>query len=129
MQDFLAFLDAVDGFLYYPVLIVVLIAGGLYFSFKSKFAQVRLVFDSVRTQSHHSVRSWSLLPLVLVLETSSAYQPQYVSAAPVRYSGCGFSRLSEGQAHSLRVHSLRCSSSETPKRDIVTAARHITSRA
>ena len=48
MQDFLAFLDAVDGFLYYPVLIVVLIAGGLYFSFKSKFAQVRLVFDSVK---------------------------------------------------------------------------------
>ncbi|MBQ7170601.1 MAG: alanine:cation symporter family protein [Synergistaceae bacterium] len=48
MQDFLAFLDAVDGFLYYPVLIVVLTLGGLYFSFRSKFAQVRLAFDSVR---------------------------------------------------------------------------------
>ncbi len=48
MQDFLNLLDAVDGFLYYPVLIVVLTVGGLYFSFRSKFAQVRLCFDSAR---------------------------------------------------------------------------------
>ncbi|MBR1437333.1 MAG: alanine:cation symporter family protein [Synergistaceae bacterium] len=48
MQDFLEFLDALDGFLYYPVLIIVLIVAGLYFSFRSRFAQVRLCFDSVR---------------------------------------------------------------------------------
>ena len=48
MQEFLNFLDALDGFLYYPVLIVVLIFAGLYFSLKSKFAQVRLCFESVR---------------------------------------------------------------------------------
>ncbi len=48
MQDFLEFLDALDGFLYYPVLIVVLIAGGLYFSLKSRFAQVRLCFNAFR---------------------------------------------------------------------------------
>ncbi|MBQ9389648.1 MAG: sodium:alanine symporter family protein, partial [Synergistaceae bacterium] len=48
MQEFLNFLDALDGFLYYPVLIVVLIFAGLYFSLKSKFAQVRLCCESVR---------------------------------------------------------------------------------
>ena len=48
MQEVSAFLDALDGFLYYPVLVVVLTLAGLYFSFRSKFAQVRLCFESVR---------------------------------------------------------------------------------
>lgn len=48
MQDFAAFLDALDGFLYYPVLIIVLTLAGIYFSFRSKFAQVRLAFDSMK---------------------------------------------------------------------------------
>lgn len=48
MQDFSAFLNALDDVLYYPVLIVVLTLAGIYFSFRSKFAQVRLAFDSVR---------------------------------------------------------------------------------
>ena len=48
MQDFINFLDAVDGFLYYPVLIIVLTAAGLYFSFRSKFAQVRLSLEAFR---------------------------------------------------------------------------------
>lgn len=48
MQDIINFLNALDDFLYYPVLIVVLTAAGLYFSFRSKFAQIRLCFDAVR---------------------------------------------------------------------------------
>ncbi|MBR0167530.1 MAG: alanine:cation symporter family protein [Synergistaceae bacterium] len=48
MQDFSALLNALDDILYYPILIIVLIAAGLYFSFRSKFAQVRLAIDSVR---------------------------------------------------------------------------------
>lgn len=48
MQELFAILDAVDGFMYYPVLIVVLTLAGLYFSFRSNFAQVRLCFESVR---------------------------------------------------------------------------------
>ena len=51
MQELSAILDAVDSFLYYPVLIVVLTLGGLYFSFRSKFAQLRLCFESVRIMS------------------------------------------------------------------------------
>ena len=48
MQDIINFLNTLDDFLYYPVLIVVLTAAGLYFSFRSKFAQIRLCFDAVR---------------------------------------------------------------------------------
>ena len=51
MQELINFLDALDGFLYYPVLIIVLTAAGLYFSFRSKFAQVRLCFESIRIMS------------------------------------------------------------------------------
>ena len=55
MQDFLNFLDALDSFLYYPVLIVVLIAAGLYFSFRTKFVQLRLCVESVRIMSERPV--------------------------------------------------------------------------
>ena len=48
MQDIITFLDAVDSFLYYPVLIVVLIAGGLYFTLRTKFAQIRLAFEACK---------------------------------------------------------------------------------
>lgn len=51
MHEFINFLDALDGFLYYPVLIVVLTLAGIYFSFRSKFAQIRLCFDAVRIMS------------------------------------------------------------------------------
>ncbi len=66
MQNFLDFLNAVDDFLYYPVLIVVLIFAGIYFSFRSKFAQVRLAFDSVkliaeRPGNKHAISSFGAL--------------------------------------------------------------------
>lgn len=48
MQELSAILDSLDSFLYYPVLIIVLTLAGLYFSFRSKFAQVRLCFESMR---------------------------------------------------------------------------------
>ena len=48
MQDIINFLDALDGWLYYPVLIIVLTAAGVYFSLRSRFAQVRLCLESVR---------------------------------------------------------------------------------
>ena len=41
-------LNTIDSYLYYPVLILVLIAGGLYFSGRIKFAQIRLFGESVR---------------------------------------------------------------------------------
>ena len=41
-------LDGLDGFLYYPVLIIVLLAAGLYFSLRTKFVQLRLFPESIR---------------------------------------------------------------------------------
>ena len=47
----LAFLDALDGWLYYPVLIIVLLAAGIFFSFKTRFVQLRLFGEAVRVIS------------------------------------------------------------------------------
>ena len=43
------FLNAVDNVLYYPILIVVLAAAGLYFSIRTRFVQVRLFVEAIRT--------------------------------------------------------------------------------
>lgn len=44
----LDFLNTVDNFLYYPILLVVLSFAGLYFSVRTRFVQIRLLFDSFR---------------------------------------------------------------------------------
>ena len=41
-------LDYLDDVLYYPILVVVLIAAGLYFTFKTNFLQMRLFAESIR---------------------------------------------------------------------------------
>lgn len=41
-------LDYLDGILYYPILIIVLIAAGLYFSWKTRCVQLRLFPESIR---------------------------------------------------------------------------------
>lgn len=41
-------LNNIDSFLYYPVLIIVLIAGGIYFTCRIRFAQIRLFPESLR---------------------------------------------------------------------------------
>ena len=42
------FFSTVDNVMYYPILIVVLAAAGLYFSFRTKFAQIRLFPEAFR---------------------------------------------------------------------------------
>ena len=44
----MAFLDYLDGVLYYPILVVVLVAAGLYFSFQTKFVQIRWFGESIK---------------------------------------------------------------------------------
>ena len=44
----MAFLDYLDGVLYYPILVIVLVAAGLYFSFKTKFVQIRWFGESIK---------------------------------------------------------------------------------
>ena len=41
-------LDAIDGFLYYPVLLLVMGAAGLYFSIRMGFVQVRMLSEAIR---------------------------------------------------------------------------------
>ena len=42
------FLGTVDNIMYYPILIIVLAAAGLYFTFRTKFAQIRLFPEACR---------------------------------------------------------------------------------
>ena len=42
------FLGSVDNIMYYPILIIVLAAAGLYFTFRTKFAQIRLFPEACR---------------------------------------------------------------------------------
>ncbi|MDD5922506.1 MAG: alanine/glycine:cation symporter family protein [Eubacteriales bacterium] len=48
MKELINVLDQIDGILYYPILMVILIAFGLYFSFRTRFVQLRLFPESIR---------------------------------------------------------------------------------
>ena len=47
----MAFIDSLNSFLYYPLLIIVLIAAGLYFSVRTGFVQFRLFGEAIRVIS------------------------------------------------------------------------------
>ncbi len=36
-------LNAIDGYMYYPILIIVMALAGLFFTFRTKFVQLRLL--------------------------------------------------------------------------------------
>ncbi|MBQ7155271.1 MAG: alanine:cation symporter family protein [Synergistaceae bacterium] len=72
MQDFINFLDLLDGWLYYPVLIIVLTVAGVYFSLRSRFAQIRLCFDAVRIMGERPEGSNSISSFgALMVSTAS----------------------------------------------------------
>ena len=48
LNSFFDFLNKIDDVMYYPVLIIVLAAAGLYFSFRTRFAQIRLFGDACK---------------------------------------------------------------------------------
>ena len=48
MIDLLTILTQIDDFLYFPVLIIVMVIGGLYFTFRTRGVQIRLAIESVR---------------------------------------------------------------------------------
>ena len=48
MQNIVSLLNELDDVLYYPILIIVLVFAGIYFSFRTKFAQIRLCGESLR---------------------------------------------------------------------------------
>lgn len=48
MMDLLTILTQIDNFMYFPVLIIVMAAAGLYFTFTTKGVQIRMAIESVR---------------------------------------------------------------------------------
>ena len=48
MEIFASFVSSLSGYLYSYVLIILLIGAGLYFSFRTKFVQLRLFKESIR---------------------------------------------------------------------------------
>ena len=48
MSHIFRFFNAVGDFMYYPLLIVILAAAGLFFTFRTRFAQLRLFGESCR---------------------------------------------------------------------------------
>lgn len=48
MMDLLTILTQIDDFMYFPVLIIVMAAAGLYFTFTTKGVQIRMAIESVR---------------------------------------------------------------------------------
>ena len=44
----LDFLNLIDGYMYYPILIIVMAAAGLFFTFRTKFVQLRLLGEGIR---------------------------------------------------------------------------------
>ena len=48
MIDLLTILTQIDDFMYFPVLIIVMAAAGLYFTFTTKGVQIRMAIESVR---------------------------------------------------------------------------------
>ncbi len=48
MRGIFDFFNSVDTYMYYPVLIIVLAAGGLFFSFRTRFVQIRQLKEACR---------------------------------------------------------------------------------
>ena len=48
MEKIFDFFNAVDDFMYYPVLIIILVIGGLFFTFRTGFVQIRLLKDACK---------------------------------------------------------------------------------
>ena len=68
-MDFIGgIISSISGYMYSYVLIALLIAAGLYFSFRTKFVQIRFFKESIR----------------IITE-----QAQFWQVAPEQYFGCG----------------------------------------
>ncbi|MBQ3654351.1 MAG: alanine:cation symporter family protein [Synergistaceae bacterium] len=72
IDSIINWLNMFDDFLYYPVLIIVLAAAGVYFSLRSRFAQIRLCSDAVRILSEHPAGLGGVSPIdALMVSTAS----------------------------------------------------------
>ncbi len=71
MDSFIGFFNKVDEYMYYPVLIIILACGGLYFSFRTRFVQIRLFKDSCRLIGEKAAESKVSSFQALMVSTAS----------------------------------------------------------
>lgn len=65
-------LDAIDSFLYYPVLLIVMGAAGLYFSVRMGFVQVRMLSEAIRVMKAKPADNSGTSPFqALMISTAS----------------------------------------------------------
>ena len=100
METLLKIVQTVNSYLSDYILIVMLVAAGLFFSIKTRFVQVRYFGAAMRKafgevklfgKKHDSGMSsfQALTTAIAAQATSSAHPARSSSAAPARYSGCG----------------------------------------
>ena len=110
MLDILTYLLLlIDDFMYFPVLIIVMRLSGLYFTFRTKGVQIRLLPESVRIirEPSDDENSVSSLQAMLVYTASRVGTGNIIGVSTaicigdlVHVSGCGFCALSEHLPHS-----------------------------
>ena len=67
-----AMVGKLSGVLYYPILIIVLIAAGIYFTFKTNFVQMRLLGESIKVVSEKPSKAGSVSSFqALMVSTAS----------------------------------------------------------
>ena len=72
IDSIINWLNMFDDFLYHPILIIILAAAGVYFSLRSRFAQIRLCSDSVRILSERPAGLGGVSPIdALMVSTAS----------------------------------------------------------
>ena len=65
-------LDAIDGFLYYPILLIVMAAAGLYFTIRMGFVQVRMLPEGLRVMKAKPTEGNGTSPFqALMISTAS----------------------------------------------------------
>ncbi len=68
----MAILDYLDGILYYPILVVVLVAAGLYFTFRTGLIQFRMFWESIRLVMEKPQNEGAVSPFhALMVSTAS----------------------------------------------------------
>lgn len=97
-DSIMKFFNSVDDVMYYPILIIVLAAAGLFFTFRTRFVQLRLFGTACKLivekpAGEQKVSSFQALMVSTASRvgtaTSSVFPPLFASADRARASGCG----------------------------------------
>lgn len=126
-----ALIGNLSNYLYTYILIILLVAGGIYFTVRTKFVQFRYLKESLRvvlapSEDDKAISSFQALMVSTASRVgtgiSQAYPQQSVSADSDHYSGCGSQRFWECLLLSWRELWLR-STSAVPMTAAATAVR------